>query len=125
MAIHQAKREKCLYPFALAVQCSVPRMNNNDLTALNVSPPLAISQVLSKELNAEFYFAHPYSSWERGLNENTNGLVRQYLKKGSSFSHVTDKLLSFITDQLNNRPRKSLGYASPNEIYSKEISVLR
>jgi IS30 family transposase len=100
-------------------------MNNNDLTALNVSPPLAISQVLSKELNAEFYFAHPYSSWERGLNENTNGLVRQYLKKGSSFSHVTDKLLSFITDQLNNRPRKSLGYASPNEIYSKEISVLR
>jgi IS30 family transposase len=91
-------------------------MNNNDLTALNVSPPLAISQVLSKELNAEFYFAHPYSSWERGLNENTNGLVRQYLKKGSSFSHVTDKLLSFITDQLNNRPRKSLGYESPNEI---------
>ncbi len=72
---------------------------------------------ISKELNIDFYFAHPYSSWERGLNENTNGLVRQYLKKGADFSHVTDDDLSSIACQLNNRPRKKLGYATPNEIF--------
>jgi transposase, IS30 family len=71
-----------------------------------------------KELNIDFYFAHPYSSWERGLNENTNGLVRQYLKKGSSFAEVTDKDLEVITSYLNNRPRKSLGYSTPNEIFN-------
>ena len=52
----------------------------------------AFHEKISKELNTDFYFVHPYSSWERGLNENTNGLVRQYLKKGSSFSNITDKV---------------------------------
>jgi IS30 family transposase len=60
---------------------------------------------------------HPYSSWERGLNENTNGLVRQYLKKGSDFSDITDDDLEILMDNLNNRPRKSLGYATPNEVF--------
>jgi IS30 family transposase len=77
----------------------------------------AYHERISKELNADFYFAHPYSSWKRGLNENTNGLVRQYLQKGSDFKMVTDEYLAMIADQLNNRPRKTLGYASLNEIY--------
>lgn len=68
---------------------------------------------ISHQLNAEFYFAHPYSSWERGLNENTNGLVRQYLKKGSSFTSVTDDYLALIMNKLNLRPRKTLGYKCP------------
>lgn len=93
------------------------------ITADNGSE-FAYHENISKELNAEFYFAHPYSSWERGLNENTNGLVRQYLKKGSSFTGITDEHLAIIADQLNNRPRRSLGYASPNEIYANEIGVL-
>lgn len=54
---------------------------------------------------------------ERGLNENTNGLVRQYLKKGCDFSDVNDASLTSIMDKLNNRPRKSLGYATPNEVF--------
>ena len=74
---------------------------------------------IAKQLKADFYFAHPYSSWERGLNENTNGLVRQYLKKGSDFNPVSDSDLMVIMDKLNNRPRKSLGYATPNEIFMK------
>lgn len=72
---------------------------------------------ISKQLEADFYFSHPYSSWERGLNENTNGLVRQYLKKGSSFTNITDEHLAVIANHLNNRPRKSLGFRSPNEIF--------
>ena len=66
-------------------------------------------------LNAKVYFAHPYSSWERGLNENTNGLIRQYVPKGSSFADVTNITAKKIMNKLNNRPRKSLGYKTPNE----------
>lgn len=73
---------------------------------------------ISKELNIDFYFAHPYSSWERGLNENTNGLIRQYLKKGSDFSNIHDAELVCIMEKLNNRRRKSLGYATPNQIFN-------
>jgi len=73
---------------------------------------------ISKTLNADFYFAHPYSSWERGLNENTNGLIRQYFKKGSSFDSITDDDLAIVMDKLNNRPRKTLGYATPNEVFN-------
>lgn len=79
----------------------------------------AYHEDISKELNTDFYFAHPYSSWERGLNENTNGLVRQYLKKGSSFKDVDDNALQNIMDKLNNRPRKLLGYQTPNEVFFK------
>lgn len=74
-------------------------------------------EIISKALGADFYFAHPYASWERGLNENTNGLVRQYLKKGTDFSDIDDGALVIIIDKLNNRPRKTLGYATPNEIF--------
>jgi len=81
----------------------------------------AYHEEISKKLNADFYFAHPYSSWERGLNENTNGLVRQYLRKGSSFTEITDIDLDMIANQLNNRPRKCLGFATPNEIFNLRI----
>lgn len=86
------------------------------ITAENGSE-FACHEKISKELNTEFYFAHPYSSWERGLNENTNCLVRQYLKKGSSFSDITDVDLKVIADELNNRPRKNLGFLTPNEVF--------
>lgn len=78
-------------------------------------------QLISEALNAEFYFAHPYSAWERGVNENTNGLVRQYLRKGCDFSSVTHDDLIFIMDRLNNRPRKTLGYKTPNTVFATEF----
>lgn len=68
------------------------------------------------------YFSNPRfqnAKWERGLNENTNGLIRQYFKKGSDFSSVTEQDLQVIMDKLNNRPRKTLGYKTPNEIFGK------
>lgn len=74
---------------------------------------------ISLELNADFFFAHPYSSWERGLNENTNGLVRQYIKKGSQLFDITDQSLAIIADKLNDRPRKTLGFKTPREVFHK------
>jgi len=84
----------------------------------------AYHEQISEKLNTDFYFAHPYSSWERGLNENTNGLVRQYLKKGADFKGINDKYLEIISDKLNNRPRKSLAYLTPNEIFQGGIECL-
>ncbi len=72
---------------------------------------------LSTSLKALFFFAHPYASWERGLNENTNGLVRQYFPKSSDFFTVTDDEIQTVMDKLNNRPRKSLGFKTPNEVF--------
>jgi IS30 family transposase len=72
---------------------------------------------LKEALGADNYFAHPYCSWERGLNENHNGLIRQYLPKGMALDKVTAKEIRVIQDKLNNRPRKLLGYKTPNEVY--------
>lgn len=77
----------------------------------------AYHEQISEKLDTDFFFAHPYSSWERGLNENTNGLIRQYIKKGSQLTSVDDALLNVITDRLNERPRKALGYKTPNEMF--------
>jgi IS30 family transposase len=68
-------------------------------------------------LDADIYFAHPYSSWERGLNENTNGLIRQYFSKGSSFENITDKDVDEVMEKLNHRPRKTLNYRTPHAVF--------
>jgi transposase, IS30 family len=78
---------------------------------------------IARQLQARIYFAHPYASWERGLNENTNGLVRQYFPKKHDFSKITDEELQRVEDLLNNRPRKTLGYRTPNEVFFKQRSV--
>ena len=75
---------------------------------------------MATALNADVYFAQPYSPWQRGTNENTNGLIRRYLPKGTSFKHLTQKHLDIIVEQINNRPRKCLGYKTPNEIFQKQ-----
>lgn len=75
--------------------------------------------LIAAALEANVYFAHPYHSWERGLNENTNGLIRQYIPKGKDFGKLTDADIMSIQEKLNNRPRKSLGYATPNEVFFK------
>jgi IS30 family transposase len=74
-------------------------------------------ETMSKALDANIYFAHPYHSWERGLNENTNGLVRQYAPKHKTFEHVDDTLIDMVAYKLNHRPRKSLGFKTPYEIF--------
>ena len=72
---------------------------------------------IEDKLNVDVYFADPYCSWQRGTNEHTNGLLRRYLPKGTSFSDVTDRQLQSIIDTINNRPRKILNYRTPAEVY--------
>lgn len=74
-------------------------------------------QSIAEKLKCDYYFCHPYSSWERGLNENINGLIRQYIPKGSSFEHLTKRDIKQIEDRLNHRPRKSLGWKTPYEVF--------
>jgi IS30 family transposase len=79
----------------------------------------AAHKIISNALDAEFYFATPYHSWERGLNENTNGLVRQYFPKGCNFDTLTTEAVKKVEDLLNNRPRKTLNFLTPNEVFLK------
>lgn len=74
-------------------------------------------KAIAEALEADIYFAHPYHSWERGLNENTNGLLRQYLPKALVLRNIEQKKIIDIADKLNNRPRKTLGYKTPLEVF--------
>lgn len=73
-------------------------------------------EAIAKALGADCYFADPYSSWQRGLNENTNGLLRQYFPKGQSLDAVTDKDVAFAVNRLNTRPRKCLEWRTPHQV---------
>ena len=74
---------------------------------------------ISRALDSTFYFCTPYHSWQRGLNENTNGLVRQYFPKGFDFATITQDDVQHVENLLNNRPRKTLNYQTPNEVFSR------
>ena len=80
----------------------------------------AISQAL--ELN--FFFAHPYHSWERGANENLNGLIRQYIPKASPFEELTDEYIEQVQEILNNRPRKRFDFQSPNQMFNQKVAFV-
>jgi len=82
----------------------------------------AYHKEVSESLDTDFYFAHPYSSWERGLNEHTNGLIRQYLPKKTDFTQVCKEEIIIIQDKLNHRPRKVLNYQTPYEVFFKEFA---
>ena len=77
-------------------------------------------RMISEALGADFFFATPYHSWERGLNEHTNGLVRQYFPKGSSFDRISQEAIEKVQALLNNRPRKVLGFRTPIEVFKEK-----
>jgi IS30 family transposase len=81
----------------------------------------ASHEEITKYTGLTVYFAHAYSPWERGTNENTNGLLRQFIPKGTDFDTVTDEDLQKYVNLLNNRPRKRHGFKSPNEIFQMEL----
>jgi len=79
---------------------------------------------IAKELNTDVYFAHPYSSWERATNENMNGLIRQYFPKKRKFATITQQEVELVMERLNNRPRKCLGFKSPNQVFFNRSAVV-
>jgi len=90
----------------------------NTITADN-GREFAAHQSISKALEIDFYFARPYHSWERGANENLNGLIRQYIPKQTDFSTITDEYIKFVENELNNRPRKRHDFQTPNQIFNQ------
>jgi len=78
---------------------------------------------IAKSLKCDYYFCDPYSSWQRGLNENIHGLIRQYIPKGSSFENISKKQIRQIENRLNHRPRKSLGWRTPYEVFHEKIDL--
>ena len=78
---------------------------------------------IAATLDADFFFAHPYSSWERGANENMNGLIRQFFPKKMPFNLITKKDIEMAMHRLNHRPRKCLGYRTPHEVFMEQFQL--
>ena len=93
----------------------IPREYKKTLTSDNWRE-FAYHKIVSHETQMDFYFAHPYSPWERGTNENTNWLLRQHLPKKQSFADLTHKRLQSYTKSINSRPRKRHNYLTPEEV---------
>ena len=91
--------------------------SNHTITADN-GKEFAKHQEIAEKLEISFYFCKPYHSWERGANENMNGLIGRYIPKGTDFSEINDEFVSWVENKLNNRPRKRLGYLTPNEKFN-------
>ena len=85
---------------------------------------MAKHEVITQKTGMKIYFAHPYSSQERGTNENTNGLIRRCLPKGTDFNEIDENRLLFIQKKLNNRPRKIIGYKTSKEIMEYELKFV-
>ena len=90
--------------------------NRKTLTSDN-GKEFANHEMVTKEPGIDYFFAHPFSAWERGTNENTNGLIRQYFPKHSTFTTITHDDVIAVVERINNRLRKCLGFQTPNEVY--------
>ena len=98
----------------------IPRLIRKTLTVDNGKEFSQFKQIEQKT-GLSIYFADPYSAWQRGCNENTNGLIRQYLPKGTNFKNIKNKDLALIVKKLNHRPRKCLNYQTPHEVIQSTI----
>ena len=99
---------------------ALPRLMKKSLTYDN-GVEMTQHKLFTKNTKVQVYFTHPYSPWERPTNENTNGLLRQYFPKGTDLSLITRERLQFVQDELNERPRKTLDYRSPKEVFNEMI----
>lgn len=100
-----------------AIRTLTPLADRIKTITLDNGLEFAEHERIAKALDADVYFAHPYASWERGINENTNGLIRQYFPKGTDFNEVSDDEIDWLMSRLNDRPRKTRGCQSPNELF--------
>lgn len=101
--------------FAKAIK-QIPRYLKKTLT-YDRGSEMSEHKLFLKQTKVQVYFCDPHSPWQRGTNENTNGLIRQYFPKGTDFTKVTKKELQRAQDRLNGRPRRVLAYAKPDEMF--------
>ncbi len=107
-----------LYPWQTAVPGCVASI------AWDNGSEFAEHKTLDIALNCTSYFARPYASWERGTNENTNGLIRQYAPKKTDLSKLSDANVQHIADRLNDRPRRVLAFRTPREVFEESLSAM-
>jgi IS30 family transposase len=100
---------------------SLPDGSNPSAAIVQSASDVQCSRLL--KTTAEFYFAHPYSSWERGLNENFNGLLRQFIPKGTDLRLITDEDVRWAERRLNLRPRKCLGFRQPEMVFKEYLQA--
>lgn len=98
---------------------SIPKAKRRTFT-LDNGPEFSDWERLEKKSGATVYFAYPYHFWERGSNENTNGLLRQYFPSSLDFNLITPEELAYVAKRLNDRPRKRLGFKSPRHVFLKK-----
>jgi len=134
IATHVERKRKLLVASKLKDQCAktftkatnnafkdIPQRWRKTLTVDN-GKEFADFKNIESGTEMTVYFCDPYSPWQRGTNENTNGLLRHYFPKGIDWKTVTNKELAAVVDKLNNRPRKCLNYQTPNEVFLKSTS---
>lgn len=107
--------------FAKAVK-QIPRHLKKTLT-YDRGTEMAQHRLFTKQTKIQVYFADPRSPWQRGTNENTNGLLRQYFPKGIDFRTISRQQIKRVQDQMNDRPRKALDFYKPDEVFSKLLSL--
>ena len=105
---------------AATIALLTPHKEHTQTITADNGKEFAHHATISQALDAAVYFAHPYQAWERGLNENTNGLIRQYVPKGTALDTLSDEQVHHIRDRLNHRPRKALAFQTPHEILAQE-----
>jgi IS30 family transposase len=117
--IHKVERKTAQAVSQAMIGLLKPYQNQVRTITSDNGRKFASHEEIAVRLKADFYFAHPYSSWERGTNENTNGLIRQYFPKQRDFTTITQQEIDMVMERLNNRPRKRLGYLTPNQVFFK------
>jgi len=100
----------------------LPKRKRHTITYDN-GTEFTFHEFIERGTNAIIYFAHPYSAWERGTNENTNGLLRQFLPRSASFQMITQHHVDHAAKMLNSRPRKRLNYLTPAEVFYEKIAL--
>lgn len=106
------------------LECMEPYKNRVITITLDNGKEFAQHGRIAQELEADVYFSHPYLSWERGKNENTNGLLSRYFPKGTGFTALSEKEIQAAVDKLNHCPRKTRGYKTPHELFTGQPEIL-
>ena len=115
------KRKTAALVSEAIIQLLKPYINHTHTLTPDNGKEFAYHQQIAKQLETKVYFANPCSSWERGLNEHTNGLLRQYLPKQMPFDNLSEDQVNKAVALLNNRPRKSLNYQTPQAVFESGI----